>query len=255
MRAALPPDLRKAARLLESRLRLLGAPTTTEPIEKWQALSDEARTKVPPWLPILSSRYSLCGVQLEFPHPLASDEPPSFLTFLPPGAYEDDSFLCELIELPTLGFHVFAHAWNRDFWVTTAEAGPAGDVFLLEASGWDHGSMPTVKNGLKHAHTSLAPLLSIAAIGKVGDDWLGYAIWYQEPEEVSEHSLIATNAEIRGFCAATEGQLTDALAAYTECESHLKLIEERYPITFNRHRQGKLREVTLEVARLRKLIT
>src|ERR1051325_3684745 len=253
MPAPLPPDLKKAARLLESRLRLLGAPTTTEPMEKWQALFEGARAKVPPWLPTLLSRYSLGGVQLEFPHPLVYDEPPTFLSFLLPDAYEDASFLCELSELPDLGCHGFAHESNRDFWVTSIVAGPAGDVFLLDVSGWD-GSLPTVKSGLKHAYTSLAPLLSIAAIGKAGgEDWTGYAIWYQEPEEVSEYSLIATNADIRGLCAATEGRIADALAAYTECERNLKLIEEKYPIAFNRHRQASLREVTQEIARLRNL--
>lgn len=216
----------------------------------WNKLPKDARSRVPPWLPDLMSRYALGGVQLQFPHPTATDEPPAFFTFLPPGAYEDVLLACELSELPQMGFHVFADAGNRDVWVSTTESGPAGDVFLLEASSWD-GTQPTVKNGLRHAHTSLAPLLSIAAIGPVGDgDWAAYAIWYQRREEAEEIDSRATMAETRAKEAESRGELADALAAWRFCEELLNMIAEKYPLLFDRNRRAFRTKAARAIRRL-----
>jgi len=161
----IPPDLESAAHVLEGRLRQdkvirdSGVRPWRTSASDWKQLKPDAAVGVPPWLPALLNRFEFCGVIFQLPH----IQPESGLEFnwfefLDPVCYPRE-VVSWIADLPGFGFHAFAADENADLWVATAEKGPSGDVYLLEQSSWD-GDLPTLDNGLVHAHTSLAPLFS-----------------------------------------------------------------------------------------------
>lgn len=169
------PELEGAAHLLQERLRKDAtvrwcaengtAPWKVSPGE-WDCLSTHAKNGVPPWLPSLLNRFDFCAVEFELPY----SDPESgldtcLLEFFDPRCYEEE-VVSWIADMPSFGFYAFAGASNGDLWVATAANGAAGDIYLLESSGWD-GSQPTSGNGLIHASKSLASLFPTLSVSNV----------------------------------------------------------------------------------------
>jgi hypothetical protein len=160
----LPAELVQAAAALEKRFQILNAPSFKIPFAKWEALPDDIRNLIPPWIPALLSSYSLVGAGLAFDNYEKHRTWPVLFSFFDPQSFAMilKKTVCDrrLIEF---GFFPFANESDGSVWLATIADGPSGKIYLLEHSGWD-GTLPIKENGLVYAHKSLAHLLSAMAV-------------------------------------------------------------------------------------------
>jgi hypothetical protein len=155
----------------------LHAPSFKIPSAEWEALPDDIRNLIPPWIPALLSNYSLVGAGLEFDNYekhrtwqnlFSFFDPPSFVMIV-----KKNSYYRPLIEF---GFFPFANESDGSVWLATIANGPSGKIYVLEHSDWD-GSLPTKENGLVYAHKSLAHLLSAMAVDNQSFEKMEDCMW------------------------------------------------------------------------------
>jgi hypothetical protein len=160
----LPDELVQAAAALEKRVQILQVPSFKIPSAKWETLSGDIRSLVPPWIPALLSNYSLVGASLQFENHNRHSTWPILFSFFDPQSFEliliKNGCDRPLIEY---GFFPFANESDGNVWLATIADGPSGKIYMLDSSGWD-GALPTKENGLIYAHKSLAHLLSAMAV-------------------------------------------------------------------------------------------
>jgi len=162
----LPDELIKAARNLEERFQMLRVPSHKIPPAEWEAVHAEVRRHIPTWIEALLSSYSLAGGVLEY-----EGQNNSYIRHF--SFYKPDDFAYQLAEgqqrfevLLTFGLVPIAYEFHDSMWVMKIDDGPSGEIYLLNATGWDGGE-PTKKNGLVFASSRLSLLLASMAVSDV----------------------------------------------------------------------------------------
>jgi hypothetical protein len=178
-----PRILTRAARNLESRLDILGAPTRKVKLSEWERLHPTARDVVPRWYQKLLASHRLVGAVLEYRYQRLSYvcllrlcEPADVAYSLAEGSVT--------AALPTFGWFPFATESDGSVWVVPAGEEP-GPVFLCEHSSWD-GGRPTRTNGLLPAADHVAYVLTSMGVSEAsyyGDpDGPRNVLWYLRRE-------------------------------------------------------------------------
>jgi hypothetical protein len=162
----LPEELEKAARTLEERFMMLRIPARKIAAEEWNSVPADIRRHIPPWIEVLLSQFALAGAVLEY----RDHKNPYVRQF---SLYKPDEFTQGLKDaeigclgiLPKYGFIPIAYEQDGSMWVTRIAAGPSGEIYMLDHSGWDGGE-PTKQNGLVFAGSRLSLLLASMGVSE-----------------------------------------------------------------------------------------